>query len=92
MRCPLDHGVHALLDNIHLQRFARIRESFPGSRTGPYLDVAARSLLYGGARAALDAYLDQNAAGTLDKSKLFAAVEETHQVVVIDGGTPIGMR
>jgi cysteine desulfurase/selenocysteine lyase len=69
--------VNALLDNPYFQRFARVRESFPGTRTGPYLDVAARGLLYDGARAALDAYLEQNAAGTLDKGKLFAAVEKT---------------
>src|SRR5580693_4238411 len=66
-----------MLDNSHLQRFARIRDRFPGTRTGPYLDVAARGLLYDGARAALDAYLDRNIAGTLDKSALFAEVERT---------------
>ena len=66
-----------MLDNSHLQRFARIRDRFPGTKTGPYLDVSARGLLYDGARAALDAYLDQNAAGTLDKSAMFAGVEKT---------------
>jgi selenocysteine lyase/cysteine desulfurase len=66
-----------LLDNSHLQRFARIRDRFPGTKTGPYLDVSARGLLYDGARAALDAYLDQNAAGTLEKSAMFAGVEKT---------------
>jgi cysteine desulfurase / selenocysteine lyase len=66
-----------LLDNSHLQKFARVRARFPGTRTGPYLDVSARSLLYDGARAALDAYLDQNATGSLDKGALFAGVEKT---------------
>lgn len=66
-----------MLDTTHLQRFARVRDHFPGTRAGPYLDVAARSLLYDGARAALDAYLEANGAGTLDKSQLFAAVERT---------------
>jgi cysteine desulfurase / selenocysteine lyase len=66
-----------LLDNSHLQGFARIRERFPGTKTGPYLDVSARGLLYDGARAALDAYLDQNAAGSLDKGALFAGIEKT---------------
>jgi selenocysteine lyase/cysteine desulfurase len=66
-----------LLDNSHLHRFARIRDRFPGTKTGPYLDVSARGLLFDGARAALDAYLDQNAAGTLDKSAMFAGVEKT---------------
>ena len=69
-----------LLDNTHLQRFARIRECFPGTRTGPYLDVSARGLLYDGARAALDAYFDQNAAGSLDKGALFAGVERTREL------------
>ncbi|HEX9463589.1 MAG TPA: aminotransferase class V-fold PLP-dependent enzyme [Alphaproteobacteria bacterium] len=63
--------------NGHLQRFARIRDRFPGAKTGPYLDVSARGLLYDGARAAIDAYLDHNAAGSLDKSALFAGVEKT---------------
>ncbi|MDB5363274.1 MAG: Selenocysteine lyase/Cysteine desulfurase [Rhodospirillales bacterium] len=66
-----------LLDNSHLQRFARIRDRFPGAKTGPYLDVSARGLLYDGAREALDAYLDRNAAGTLDKGAMFAGVEKT---------------
>jgi cysteine desulfurase / selenocysteine lyase len=66
-----------LLDHSHLQKFAGIRACFPGTKTGPYLDVSARGLLYDGVRAALDAYLDQNAAGSLDKGALFAGVEKT---------------
>jgi selenocysteine lyase/cysteine desulfurase len=66
-----------LLDNSQLQRFARIRDRFPGAKTGPYLDVSARGLLYDGAREALDAYLDRNAAGTLDKGAMFTGVEKT---------------
>lgn len=66
-----------MLDNSQLQRFARIRDRFPGTKTGPYLDVSARGLLYDGAREALDAYLDRNAAGTLDKGAMFAGVEKT---------------
>ena len=57
--------------------FATIRNSFPGALTGPYLDVAARGLLYSGGRAAIDAMLDHQAAGSLDKKAVFAKVEET---------------
>jgi selenocysteine lyase/cysteine desulfurase len=60
-----------------LQRFARLRDDFPGTKAGPYLDVSARCLLYSGARAQVDAYLDHNGAGTIDKAALFAAVEKT---------------
>jgi selenocysteine lyase/cysteine desulfurase len=74
---PKDHGGNVLLDRSHLQRFAQIRDHFPGAKTGPYLDVSARGLLYDGARAAIDTYLDQNAAGTIDKSAIFAGVEKT---------------
>ncbi|MEA2918517.1 MAG: cysteine desulfurase / selenocysteine lyase [Bradyrhizobium sp.] len=66
-----------MLDNSQLQRFVRIRDRFPGAKTGPYLDVSARGLLPDGTRAALDAYLDQNAAGSLDKGALFSGVEKT---------------
>jgi cysteine desulfurase/selenocysteine lyase len=66
-----------LLDNIQLQRFVRIRDRFPGASTGPYLDVSARGLLSDGARAALDDYLDRNAAGSLDKAAMFSGVEKT---------------
>jgi cysteine desulfurase / selenocysteine lyase len=59
-----------------LQQFARLRDDFPGTKAGPYLDVSARSLLYGGGRVALDAYLDQNGNGTLDKAAMFAGVEK----------------
>jgi cysteine desulfurase / selenocysteine lyase len=69
-----------LLDNSHLHGFARVRERFPGAKMGPYLDVSARGLLHDGARAALDAYLDQNAAGSLDKGALFAGVEKTREL------------
>jgi selenocysteine lyase/cysteine desulfurase len=62
------------------QRFADIRHSFPGTKAGPYLDVSARCLLYGGARKAFDAYLDQNGEGTLDKKKMFAGVERTREL------------
>jgi cysteine desulfurase/selenocysteine lyase len=58
-------------------RFAELRERFPGVKSGPYFDVSARGLLYDGARAVLDKYLDQNAAGTLNKSEMFAGVENT---------------
>jgi cysteine desulfurase/selenocysteine lyase len=66
-----------LFDRSQRQRFARVRDHFPGAKTGPYLDVSARGLLYDGARAAIDAYLDQNAAGTIDKGAIFASVEKT---------------
>jgi selenocysteine lyase/cysteine desulfurase len=59
------------------QRFADIRRSFAGTKAGPYLDVSARCLLYGGARRAFDTYLDQNGDGTLDKKAMFAGVERT---------------
>jgi cysteine desulfurase / selenocysteine lyase len=66
-----------LPDNDLSQRFARIRQCFPGTTAGPYLDVSARCLLYSRARKAFDAYLDQNGDGTLDKKAMFAGVERT---------------
>ena len=67
----------ALPDNDLSQRFAGIRQCFPGTTAGPYLDVSARCLLYSRARKAFDAYLDQNGDGTLDKKAMFAGVERT---------------
>jgi selenocysteine lyase/cysteine desulfurase len=61
-------------------RFGAIRASFAGASQGPYMDVSARSLLYAGARAALDSYLDANATGRLDKTDMFAAVEKTRSL------------
>ena len=61
-------------------RFGAIRASFAGASQGPYMDVSARSLLYGGARAALDSYLDANATGRLDKTEMFAAIEKTRSL------------
>jgi cysteine desulfurase / selenocysteine lyase len=58
-------------------RFSALRAGFAGASQGPYMDVSARSLLYAGARSALDSYLDANAAGRLDKTAMFAAVETT---------------
>ena len=57
--------------------FAIARSYFPGAENGPYLDVAARGLLYSGARAAIDKMLDHQQAGTLDKNFAFEKVEET---------------
>jgi cysteine desulfurase / selenocysteine lyase len=61
-------------------RFSAIRGSFAGVAAGPYMDVSARSLLYSGARSALDRYLDANAEGRLNKSEVFAAVEATRSL------------
>src|SRR5262249_55560266 len=61
-------------------RFAALRTSFAGALQGPYMDVAARSLLYAGARAALDSYLDASATGRLNKTGMFAAVEKTRSL------------
>src|SRR5215468_3648153 len=61
-------------------RLKAIRTSFAGAAQGPYMDVAARSLLYAGARAALDSYLDANATGRLDKTEMFAAIENTRSL------------
>jgi cysteine desulfurase / selenocysteine lyase len=60
--------------------FGAIRSSFAGAAAGPYMDVSARSLLYSGARKALDGYLDANAMGRLNKSEMFAAVENTRSL------------
>ncbi len=65
---------------IDPQRFQRLRADFPGTRAGPYLDVSARCLLYKGARAVFDAYLDQNGEGTLDKKAMFKGVEKTREL------------
>jgi selenocysteine lyase/cysteine desulfurase len=54
-----------------------VRNQFPGTASGPYLDVAARGLLHSGARAAIDRSLDQQQAGTLDKKHAFDTVEHT---------------
>jgi cysteine desulfurase/selenocysteine lyase len=62
------------------ERFAQVRAAFPGAATSPYLDVSARSLLPRGARAAFDAYLDDNVAGTLDKKAMFDGIEETRRL------------
>lgn len=62
------------------QRFERLREEFPGTKKGPYFDVSARTLLYGGARRAFDAYLDQNGLGTLDKKAMFEGVERARSL------------
>lgn len=64
----------------NLARFSAVRDSFAGAAAGPYLDVSARSLLYCGARSALDGYLDANAQGRLNKSEMFAAVEKTRSL------------
>jgi len=63
--------------HIDPQRFQRLRDDFPGTKAGPYLDVSARCLLYKGARAVFDRYLDQNGEGTLDKKAMFEGVEKT---------------
>jgi cysteine desulfurase / selenocysteine lyase len=65
-----------VLDNELLMRFAPVRSDFPGAERGPYLDVAARALLYARGRAAVDAYLDRSVAGTIDKQALFEKVEQ----------------
>ncbi len=57
--------------------FSAVPGLFPGVMTSPYLDTAARGLLYAGARAAIDAMLDQQAAGALDKKQAFATAETT---------------
>jgi cysteine desulfurase/selenocysteine lyase len=62
------------------ERFAQIRQSFPGTKAGPYLDTSARCLLYSGARKAFDAYLDHNGAGTLDKKAMFKGIERTREL------------
>jgi selenocysteine lyase/cysteine desulfurase len=56
---------------------AAARACFPGTESGPYLDAAARGLLYSGARAAIDAMLDDQMAGTLDKKKTVETTEIT---------------
>jgi selenocysteine lyase/cysteine desulfurase len=56
---------------------ASVRSLFPGAGKGPYFDTAARGLLYSGARSAIDAILDAQEDGTLDKKKAFDATETT---------------
>jgi selenocysteine lyase/cysteine desulfurase len=62
------------------KRFAEIRKEFPGTQDGPYFDISARCLLYGGARRAFDAYLDRNGRGTLDKKAMFDGVETARRL------------
>jgi hypothetical protein len=63
--------------------FAAIRSSFPGTKRGPYLDVAARGLFYEGGRSALEDHLRDAQDGTIDKKALFAKVKNVPQ----SGGT-----
>jgi cysteine desulfurase / selenocysteine lyase len=60
--------------------FAAIRSSFPGTKRGPYLDVAARGLFYEGGRFALEDHLRDAQEGTIDKKALFAKVEQTREL------------
>jgi cysteine desulfurase/selenocysteine lyase len=60
--------------------WTEVRRRFPGTATGTYIDVAARSLLFEGGRAALNAHLDALTTGTLNKAALFEAVEETRHL------------
>ena len=69
-----------MLEAAALKRFSELRSRFTGASSSPYMDVSARSLLYSEARAALDRYLDANAAGLLNKSEMFAAVEQTRSL------------
>jgi selenocysteine lyase/cysteine desulfurase len=54
-----------------------VRSLFPGAEKGPYFDTAARGLLYSGARSAIDAILDAQEDGTLDKKQAFDTTETT---------------
>src|SRR6202035_6106115 len=58
-------------------RFAAIRRHFAGTRRGPYCDVAARGLMFGASRAALERHLEDASEGTIDKAALFQQVEKT---------------
>jgi cysteine desulfurase/selenocysteine lyase len=51
------------------------RRHFPGADGCVYMDVAARGLLPGEARRALDAHLDARLAGSADKATMFETVE-----------------
>ena len=59
------------------ERFAAIRRHFAGTRRGPYCDVAARGLMFGASRAALERHLEDASEGTIDKAALFQQVEKT---------------
>src|ERR1700726_377094 len=59
------------------ERFAAIRRHFAGTRRGPYCDVAARGLMFGAGRAALERHLEGASEGTIDKAALFQQVEKT---------------
>jgi selenocysteine lyase/cysteine desulfurase len=61
---------------IPVPSITSVRTLFPGAEKGPYLDTAARGLLYSGARAAIDAILDAQQDGTLDKKQVFKATED----------------
>jgi cysteine desulfurase / selenocysteine lyase len=69
--------------------FAAIRSSFPGTKRGPYLDVAARGLFYEGGRSALEDHLRDAQDGAIDKKALFAKVEHTRELFAsLIGSTP----
>jgi cysteine desulfurase/selenocysteine lyase len=61
-------------------RWNAVRAQFPGTETGIYLDVSARSLLFERGRAALSSHLDELSAGEVEKALLFETVEATRKL------------
>jgi len=56
-----------------------VAAEFPGTRSGPYLDTAARGLLPASAHAAIKASLDSMLMGEVDKATMFATVERARE-------------
>ncbi|HVY14953.1 MAG TPA: aminotransferase class V-fold PLP-dependent enzyme [Rhodopila sp.] len=67
-------------DHVPPLSIASARTLFPGAEKGPYFDTAARGLLYSGARTAIDAILDAQEDGTLDKKRAFDTIESTRSL------------
>jgi len=59
--------------------FAALRERFPGTENGVYMNVSARGLMSLDSRAAIDRMLDDRLYGTSDKPAMFDLIERTRE-------------
>ena len=59
----------------------QIRSFFPGASEQTYLNIAAKGLIPSSVRDVVNAYLDQQIAGTSDKDVLREQVDETRALI-----------
>lgn len=70
-------------------QIAEARALFPGTAKCIYLDVAARGLLPGATRAIVDAQVDDQTNGAIDKDRLFETVERVRgRLATLIGAAP----